>query len=128
MCIYIHIYILKQRHMYLHIHAHTHTYTYIYIDTYICLCRLLQGLQEQLRKCEQAFELSDASAERSAAGCTIKLNEDSVKEYLKLVLIRNTAWFCFRFRMRCFVLRLTQSSVLNLQRRTVLNTIFSFWL
>ncbi|CAE7371145.1 acnB, partial [Symbiodinium sp. CCMP2456] len=33
-------------------------------------------------KCEQAFELSDASAERSAAGCTIKLNEDSVKEYL----------------------------------------------
>lgn len=31
---------------------------------------------------EQAFELSDASAERSAAGCTIKLSEDSVKEYL----------------------------------------------
>ncbi len=33
-------------------------------------------------KCEQAFELSDASAERSAAGCTIKLHESSVKEYL----------------------------------------------
>ena len=31
---------------------------------------------------EQAFELSDASAERSAAGCTIKLSEDSVAEYL----------------------------------------------
>jgi aconitate hydratase 2/2-methylisocitrate dehydratase len=32
---------------------------------------------------EQAFELSDASAERSAAGCTIKLAEDSVAEYLR---------------------------------------------
>ena len=32
---------------------------------------------------EQAFELSDASAERSAAGCTIKLSENSVTEYLK---------------------------------------------
>ncbi|WP_371373492.1 bifunctional aconitate hydratase 2/2-methylisocitrate dehydratase [Thalassotalea aquiviva] len=32
---------------------------------------------------EQAFELSDASAERSAAGCTIKLEEESVKEYLE---------------------------------------------
>ncbi|AJQ95971.1 bifunctional aconitate hydratase 2/2-methylisocitrate dehydratase [Gynuella sunshinyii] len=31
---------------------------------------------------EQAFELSDASAERSAAGCTIKLSEESVIEYL----------------------------------------------
>ncbi|MEQ3696999.1 MAG: bifunctional aconitate hydratase 2/2-methylisocitrate dehydratase [Pseudomonadales bacterium] len=31
---------------------------------------------------EQAFELSDASAERSAAGCTIALDEDSVAEYL----------------------------------------------
>jgi len=31
---------------------------------------------------EQAFELSDASAERSAAGCTIKLSEDSVAQYL----------------------------------------------
>jgi aconitate hydratase 2 / 2-methylisocitrate dehydratase len=32
---------------------------------------------------EQAFELSDASAERSAAGCTITMGEDSVKEYLE---------------------------------------------
>ncbi len=31
---------------------------------------------------EQAFELSDASAERSAAGCTIALSEASVQEYL----------------------------------------------
>ena len=33
-------------------------------------------------KCEQAFELSDASAERSAAGCTIKLDEEPIIEYL----------------------------------------------
>lgn len=32
---------------------------------------------------EQAFELSDASAERSAAGCTIKLSEASIAEYLR---------------------------------------------
>ncbi|MBP8926859.1 MAG: bifunctional aconitate hydratase 2/2-methylisocitrate dehydratase [Pseudomonadales bacterium] len=32
---------------------------------------------------EQAFELSDASAERSAAGCTIKLSKDTIAEYLK---------------------------------------------
>jgi len=32
---------------------------------------------------EQAFELSDASAERSAAGCSIKLEEDAVAEYLE---------------------------------------------
>ncbi|CAE7447313.1 acnB [Symbiodinium microadriaticum] len=32
--------------------------------------------------CEQAFELSDASAERSAAGCTIKLAPEPVLEYL----------------------------------------------
>jgi aconitate hydratase 2/2-methylisocitrate dehydratase len=32
---------------------------------------------------EQAFELSDASAERSAAGCTIQLSEESVSEYLR---------------------------------------------
>ncbi len=31
---------------------------------------------------EQAFELSDASAERSAAGCTVKLSKDSISEYL----------------------------------------------
>lgn len=39
---------------------------------------------------EQAFELSDASAERSAAGCTIKLPEDSIAEYLRsnIVLLR----------------------------------------
>ncbi|MDD3476591.1 MAG: bifunctional aconitate hydratase 2/2-methylisocitrate dehydratase [Sulfurimonas sp.] len=34
-------------------------------------------------KCEQAFELSDASAERSAAACTVLLNEEPVIEYLK---------------------------------------------
>ncbi|MCW8879919.1 MAG: bifunctional aconitate hydratase 2/2-methylisocitrate dehydratase [Kangiellaceae bacterium] len=33
-------------------------------------------------KVEQAFELSDASAERSAAGCTIKLDEEPIIEYL----------------------------------------------
>jgi len=33
-------------------------------------------------KCEQAFELSDASAERSAAGCTIKLDKEPIAEYL----------------------------------------------
>ena len=32
--------------------------------------------------CEQAFELSDASAERSAAGCTIKLDKEPIIEYL----------------------------------------------
>ncbi|WP_456490266.1 bifunctional aconitate hydratase 2/2-methylisocitrate dehydratase [Marinobacter nauticus] len=39
---------------------------------------------------EQAFELSDASAERSAAGCTINLSEDSVAEYLRsnIVMLR----------------------------------------
>src|SRR5690606_3742490 len=42
-------------------------------------------------KIEQAFELSDASAERSAAGCTIKLNPEPVKEYLtsNIVLMKN---------------------------------------
>lgn len=34
-------------------------------------------------KAEQAFELSDASAERSAAACTVLLNEAPVVEYLK---------------------------------------------
>ncbi|TQV87334.1 bifunctional aconitate hydratase 2/2-methylisocitrate dehydratase [Aliikangiella coralliicola] len=33
-------------------------------------------------KVEQAFELSDASAERSAAGCTIKLDQEPIVEYL----------------------------------------------
>ncbi len=32
---------------------------------------------------EQAFELSDASAERSASGCTIKMSEASISEYLR---------------------------------------------
>ena len=41
----------------------------------------IEGLPQL--KCEQAFELSDASAERSAAGCTIKLDEDPIKEYLQ---------------------------------------------
>ena len=34
-------------------------------------------------KVEQAFEISDASAERSAAGCTIKLDKAPIIEYLK---------------------------------------------
>ena len=33
-------------------------------------------------KCEQAFELSDAAAERSAAACTIKLDAEPIEEYL----------------------------------------------
>ena len=41
----------------------------------------IEGLPDL--KVEQAFELSDASAERSAAGCTIKLNKEPVIEYLK---------------------------------------------
>merc|ERR1739847_221300 len=41
----------------------------------------IEGLPDL--KCEQAFELSDASAERSAAGCSIKLNKEPVIEYLK---------------------------------------------
>ena len=38
-------------------------------------CQNIAGDFWYPRKCEQAFELSDASAERSAAGCTIKLNK-----------------------------------------------------
>jgi aconitate hydratase 2/2-methylisocitrate dehydratase len=41
----------------------------------------IEGLEEL--KCEQAFELSDASAERSAAACTVKLNKEPVAEYLE---------------------------------------------
>jgi aconitate hydratase 2/2-methylisocitrate dehydratase len=41
----------------------------------------IEGLPDL--KVEQAFELSDASAERSAAACTVKLNTDPVIEYLK---------------------------------------------
>ena len=40
----------------------------------------IEGLEDL--KCEQAFELSDASAERSAAACTVKLNREPVVEYL----------------------------------------------
>jgi aconitate hydratase 2/2-methylisocitrate dehydratase len=40
----------------------------------------IEGLP--LLKCEQAFELSDASAERSSAGCTIKLDKEPIMEYL----------------------------------------------
>jgi len=40
----------------------------------------IEGLPDL--KVEQAFELSDASAERSAAGCTIKLNQEPIVEYL----------------------------------------------
>jgi len=41
----------------------------------------IEGLEDLTA--EQAFELSDASAERSAAGCTITLSENSVAEYLR---------------------------------------------
>ncbi|MEH8032173.1 bifunctional aconitate hydratase 2/2-methylisocitrate dehydratase [Gallibacterium anatis] len=40
----------------------------------------IEGLENL--KIEQAFELSDASAERSAAACTIKLNKEPIIEYL----------------------------------------------
>lgn len=40
----------------------------------------IEGLESL--KVEQAFELSDASAERSAAGCTIKLDKEPIIEYL----------------------------------------------
>ncbi|MCV6607229.1 MAG: bifunctional aconitate hydratase 2/2-methylisocitrate dehydratase [Campylobacterales bacterium] len=47
----------------------------------------IEGLPDL--KVEQAFELSDASAERSAAACTVHLNREPVVEYLKsnIVLI-----------------------------------------
>ncbi|MFC0180522.1 bifunctional aconitate hydratase 2/2-methylisocitrate dehydratase [Thorsellia kenyensis] len=38
-------------------------------------------------KVEQAFELADASAERSAAGCTIKLDKEPIIEYLNSNII-----------------------------------------
>jgi len=49
----------------------------------------IEGLPEL--KVEQAFELSDASAERSAAGCTIKLDKAPIVEYLtsNVVLMKN---------------------------------------
>jgi len=48
----------------------------------------IEGLSDL--KVEQAFELSDASAERSAAGCTIALSKEPVIEYLKsnIVMLR----------------------------------------
>jgi aconitate hydratase 2/2-methylisocitrate dehydratase len=44
-------------------------------------CLEIEGLPDL--KIEQAFELSDASAERSASGCTVKLNKEPIIEYLK---------------------------------------------
>jgi aconitate hydratase 2/2-methylisocitrate dehydratase len=41
----------------------------------------IEGLPDL--KLEQAFELSDASAERSANGCTVHLNKEPVSEYLR---------------------------------------------
>lgn len=41
----------------------------------------IEGLPDL--KVEQAFELSDASAERSAGGCTIRLNKEPIIEYFK---------------------------------------------
>ena len=51
-------------------------------------CLEIEGLPNM--KVEQAFELSDASAERSASGCTVKLNEEPILEYLKsnIVMLR----------------------------------------
>ena len=51
-------------------------------------CLEIEGLPNM--KVEQAFELSDASAERSASGCTVKLNKEPVIEYLKsnIVMLR----------------------------------------
>lgn len=48
----------------------------------------IEGLPDL--KVEQAFELSDATAERSAAGCTIKLNKEPIIEYLQsnIVMLR----------------------------------------
>merc|ERR1719216_468363 len=48
----------------------------------------IEGLPDL--KCEQAFELADASAERSAAGCSIKLNREPIEEYLEsnIVLLK----------------------------------------
>ena len=40
----------------------------------------IEGLPDL--KVEQAFELSDASAERSAAGCTVRLNKAPIVEYM----------------------------------------------
>ncbi|MBD2464640.1 bifunctional aconitate hydratase 2/2-methylisocitrate dehydratase [Oscillatoria sp. FACHB-1407] len=49
----------------------------------------MEGLPDL--KLEQAFELTDATAERSCAGCTIKLSPDTVAEYLRsnVALMKN---------------------------------------
>ncbi|AFY50551.1 aconitase [Nostoc sp. PCC 7524] len=49
----------------------------------------MEGLPDL--KVEQAFELTDASAERSCAGCTIKLSEATIAEYLRsnIALLKN---------------------------------------
>ena len=49
----------------------------------------IEGLPDL--KVEQAFELTDASAERSAAGCTVKLNKEPIIEYMQsnVVLMKN---------------------------------------
>ncbi|MBW4602488.1 MAG: bifunctional aconitate hydratase 2/2-methylisocitrate dehydratase [Calothrix sp. FI2-JRJ7] len=49
----------------------------------------IEGLPDL--KVEQAFELTDASAERSCAGCTIKLSVETVSEYIRsnVALLKN---------------------------------------
>ena len=51
-------------------------------------CLEIEGLPDL--KVEQAFELSDASAERSASGCTVRLNKEPIIEYLRsnIVMLR----------------------------------------
>lgn len=44
--------------------------------------RILEVEGLPILKVEQAFEISDASAERSAAGCTIKLDKEPIIEYM----------------------------------------------
>ena len=48
-------------------------------------CLEIEGLPNL--KVEQAFELSDASAERSASGCTVRLNKEPIIEYLESNII-----------------------------------------
>ena len=50
------------------------------INVFSGRCMEIEGLPDL--KVEQAFELSDASAERSSSGCTIKLNKEPIIEYL----------------------------------------------
>jgi len=58
------------------------------INVFSGRCLEIEGLPDL--KVEQAFELSDASAERSSSGCTIKLNKEPIIEYLNsnIVLMR----------------------------------------